>query len=344
MASALTISPPISCASFKARPDLPLAVGPAIKMILLFFLSGIGMFHTVATLICNPNDPQFDNELAGKLSCHLDHEDFGSPTRRVLSSRSAEEYLFHLDRQYIAKLHNELRTYLKNKPVDIHVQPIAGRRKRLLIADMDSTIIEQECIDELAEYAGKRAEISDITERAMRGELDFEAALKERVAMLKGLPESVLQETFDKRITLTPGAKTLVQTMNKLGAVTALVSGGFTFFTSRVAAACGFQIDQANELIIENGVLTGEVKMPILGRQAKEDALRRIAAENGIDLNETIAVGDGANDLSMLEAAGLGVAFFAKPAVAEMADARIDHSDLTALLFFQGIAQSEFAD
>ena len=216
--------------------------------------------------------------------------------------------------------------------------------KRLLIADMDSTIIEQECIAEIAEYAGKRAQISDITERAMRGELDFEASLKERVAMLKGLPESVLQETFDKRISLTPGAKKLVQTMKKHGAVTALVSGGFTFFTQRVAAACGFQINQANELIVENGVLTGEVKMPVLGRQAKEDALRRIAAENDIDLSQTIAVGDGANDLSMLGAAGLGVAFRAKPAVAEMADARIDHGDLTALLFLQGISKSEFAD
>ena len=216
--------------------------------------------------------------------------------------------------------------------------------RRLLIADMDSTIIQQECIDELAEFAGKRAEISAITERAMRGELDFDSALKERVAMLKGLPISVLQETFDKRITLTPGARTLVQTMNSLGAVTALVSGGFTFFTARIAEACGFQYNQANELLVKDGKLTGEVAMPILGRAAKEEALMRLAADHGIDLSDTLAVGDGANDLSMLNKAGLGVAFHAKPAVAEVADARIDYGDLTALLYLQGIPQSDFSD
>jgi phosphoserine phosphatase len=230
----------------------------------------------------------------------------------------------------------------QGRPIDVNLIDIDRRRKRLLIADMDSTIIQQECIDELAEFAGKRAEISAITERAMRGELDFEAALKERVAMLKGLPETVLQETFDNRITLTPGAKTLVRKMNDAGAVTALVSGGFTFFTSRVAAACGFEIHQANELIVEDGVLTGQVRAPILGQAAKQEALMRIAAENGVALAETLAVGDGANDLAMLEKSGLGVAFHAKPAVAEAADARIDYGDLTALLYLQGYADSEF--
>ncbi len=235
-----------------------------------------------------------------------------------------------------------MKDFLGEKPIDVVAQGTDHRRKRILIADMDSTIIEQECIDELAEFAGKRAEISAITERAMRGELDFEAALKERVAMLKGLPEKVLQETFETRITLTPGARALVQTMNRAGAVTALVSGGFTFFTSRVAAACGFQIHQANELIVENGVLTGEVHEPVLGRAAKQEALTRIAAEHDIALAETLAVGDGANDLAMLEKAGLGVAFRAKPAVAKAADASILHGDLTALLFLQGYADSEF--
>ncbi len=226
--------------------------------------------------------------------------------------------------------------------IDANLVPTKDRRKKLLIADMDSTIIEQECIDELADYAGKRTEISEITERAMRGEIDFEAALKARVAMLKGLPVSALEATFRDRITLTPGAKTLVATMNRLDAVTALVSGGFTFFTSRVAAATGFQTAQANSLVIENDALTGEVAEPILGRSAKQAALERLCAENGLALSDTLAVGDGANDLSMLGRAGLGVAFHAKPAVAEAAHARINHGDLTALLYLQGIPQAEF--
>ena len=203
-------------------------------------------------------------------------------------------------------------------------------------------MIEQECIDELADFAGRRAEISEITERAMRGELDFEDALRARVAMLKDLPVSVLEEAYEKQITLTPGAKTLVATMNAFGAATALVSGGFTFFTERVVAAVGFQSHQANELLIENDKLTGLVGEPILGREAKEQALIRLTENHSLTLDQTIAVGDGANDLSMLERAGLGVAFRAKPAVAEAAHARINHGDLTALLYLQGISQAEF--
>ena len=228
-------------------------------------------------------------------------------------------------------------------PIDLNILPAANRRKRLLIADMDSTIIEQECIDELAEFAGKRAEISAITERAMRGELEFEAALKERVAMLQGVPESALTNTFEQRISLSPGARTLVQTMRGLGAFTALVSGGFTFFADRVAAAAGFQATQANDLRLKNGLLTGGIVEPVLGRAAKKDALNRIANEIGIAADQTIAVGDGANDLSMLGCAGLGVAYHAKPAVAKAAHARIDHGDLTALLYLQGVKMSEFA-
>ena len=236
-----------------------------------------------------------------------------------------------------------LRLLGRHAGLDINILPAANRRKKLLIADMDSTIIQQECIDELADFAGKRAEISAITERAMRGELDFEGALKERVAMLKGLPESVLAETFATRITLTPGAETLVKTMNANGAMTALVSGGFTFFTGRVAEKTGFQYNQANTLSLNGGVLSGAVAEPILGRAAKQEALERIAKEKGISLGETIAVGDGANGLSMLSRSGLGVAFRAKPAVAEAAHARIDHGDLTALLYLQGIPQAAFA-
>ncbi|PQA87334.1 phosphoserine phosphatase SerB [Hyphococcus luteus] len=230
----------------------------------------------------------------------------------------------------------------REERVDVNIVPERSRRKKLLIADMDSTIIQQECIDEIAEYAGKRDEISAITEKAMRGELDFEGALRERVAMLKGLSESVLQETFDKRITLTPGAETLVKTMNEAGAATALVSGGFTFFTSRVAVAAGFRHNQANELLVKDGELSGEVREPILGRAAKEEALVRLAEENEIDLAETMAVGDGANDLSMLDRSGLGVAFHAKPAVAKAARARIHYGDLTALLYLQGLKDEEF--
>lgn len=237
---------------------------------------------------------------------------------------------------------DDLRRQAGDAPLDINIIPAESRRKKLLIADMDSTIIQQECIDELAEYAGKRAEISDITEQAMRGELDFEEALKARVGMLNDLPETVLAQTFAERITLTPGARTLVQTMNAMGAVTALISGGFTFFTERVAEAAGFQQHQANKLFVQDGRLTGSVAEPILGREAKREALIRIAGQKGISAEETLAVGDGANDLSMLGEASLGVAFHAKPAVAAAAHARIDHGDLTALLYLQGIPQDEF--
>lgn len=299
------------------------------------------MSHIVLTLICNPGTPSLSNEFGGKLSDHFVHEDFGAPQRTVLSAGIAEDYLFD-DSVDPKDLAAATRSFIGDRSIDVVTQKSDDRKKRLLIADMDSTIIEQECIDELAEFAGKRAEISAITERAMRGELDFEAALKERVAMLKGLSESVLQEAFDAHISLTPGAKNLVATMNANGAITALISGGFTFFTSRVAKACGFQRHQANILHTENGTLTGEVADPILGREAKESALQRIAEEQSIPLEKTLAVGDGANDLSMLGKAGLGVAFHAKPAVAKAADARIDHGDLTALLYIQGYKASEF--
>lgn len=235
-----------------------------------------------------------------------------------------------------------MRQKAANAHLDVNVIPAENRQKKLLIADMDSTIIQQECIDELAEHAGKRAEISAITEQAMRGELDFEAALKARVGMLKDLPETVLAQTFESRIKLTPGAQTLVETMNAMGAMTALISGGFTFFTERVAKAAGFQHHQANVLLLDGGRLSGEVTEPILGREAKREALVRLAGEYGVSMSETLSVGDGANDLAMLGEAGLGVAFHAKPAVAAAADVQINHGDLTALLYLQGIPQAEF--
>jgi len=226
--------------------------------------------------------------------------------------------------------------------VDVNLVPAVNRQKKLLIADMDSTMISVECIDELADFAGVKAEVSAITERAMRGELDFDGALRERVALLKGLPESALAECYAERIRLNPGARRLIATMNRVGAYTALVSGGFTYFTEKVAVEAGFQYHQANSLLLENGHLSGKVGTPILGRQAKLDTLKTLAAQKGLTAEDIIAVGDGANDRAMIEAAGLGVAYRAKPTLAALADAKLEHSDLTALLALQGIAESEY--
>lgn len=225
---------------------------------------------------------------------------------------------------------------------DVNVVAAEGRRKRLLVADMDSTIIGVECIDELADFAGLKAEVAAITERAMRGELDFEAALVERVALLAGLPASDLEECYAERVRLNPGALVLVRTMAALRAETLLVSGGFTYFTERVAAAAGFAHHQANRLLVVGGVLSGEVARPILGREAKRVALETHCRAMGIAPGETLAVGDGANDIDMIRAAGLGVGYRPKPALAAVADARLEHSDLSALLALQGIPEPEW--
>jgi phosphoserine phosphatase len=242
------------------------------------------------------------------------------------------------------RLTGRLAALLAGQPIDINFVAAdpAQRRKKLLVADMESTIIEQECLDELASYAGLRDRISDITSRAMRGELAFEAALSERVLLLKGLDAGILEEIYAERVTLMPGAATLVATMRRDGAHCALVSGGFTFFTERIAARLGFDSAQANVLEIAAGQLTGRVRQPILGRQAKLAALEQLTRELGLHAEETLAVGDGANDLAMLRAAGFGVAFRAKPMVAEAAALRIDHADLTALLYLQGYAGQDF--
>lgn len=226
--------------------------------------------------------------------------------------------------------------------IDANVVPAQGRRKRLLIADMDSTIINVECIDELADFAGVKPQVAAITEAAMRGDLDFEGALEARVALLAGLPEGVLARCYDERVRLNPGARVMVRTMAALGADTRLVSGGFSFFSERVAAAAGFAGHQANRLLIEDGKLTGEVARPILGREAKRAALAAAVAEAGITAGDAVAIGDGANDLGMIGLAGLGVAWRAKPAVAAAADARLDHSDLTAVLALQGIPERDW--
>lgn len=227
--------------------------------------------------------------------------------------------------------------------VDLVVQPAEGRRKRMLLADMDSTMIGQECIDELADMAGVGAHVTAITARAMNGELDFETALIERVALLKGLPESVIVQVLAERITYTPGGRELIATMQGEGGYAALVSGGFTAFSGAVAAHLGFDEHRANTLLAEGGLLTGQVARPILGREAKVAALDDITARLGITPAEVLAVGDGANDLGMLHRAGAGVALHAKPAVAAQCDIRINHGDLSALLYIQGYAVSDFA-
>jgi phosphoserine phosphatase len=229
-------------------------------------------------------------------------------------------------------------------PIDIVMQPQGIRRKRLLLADMDSTMIGQECIDELAAYVGKKAHVAEITERAMRGEIAFAPALIERVALLIGLPASIIDEVIAKHITLTPGGPALVATMRAHGAYTCLVSGGFTLFTARIAAMIGFDEARANTLLVDgHGRLTGRVAEPILGREAKLETLVELRQRHGLAPVDTLVVGDGANDLAMIMDAGLGIAYHAKPAVAAAASARIDHGDLTALLFAQGYRREEFA-
>ncbi len=232
---------------------------------------------------------------------------------------------------------------LQKRGVDLVVQPSENRRKKMLLADMDSTMIQQECIDELAAEAGVGERVADITARAMNGELDFDAALKERVGLLKGLPETVIDKVLAERIDLMPGGPVLLAKMKANGAYAALVSGGFTAFTAKVAATLGFDQNRANTLNVADGVLTGTVGLPILGREAKVQALKEITAELNITAEDVMAVGDGANDLGMLGLAGAGVALHAKPSVAAQCDIRINHGDLTALLFIQGYSAADFA-
>ena len=276
--------------------------------------------------------------LAASLAAAAASAASGSGLRWLADGLAAE---FDLDADGHADPEAAIRAALADAPVDVAVLPAADRRKRLLIADMDSTIIGCECIDELADFAGVKDEVAAITERAMRGELDFPEALRHRVSLLKGLPLTALQRAYDERVRLNPGARTLVRTMRAAGAVTALISGGFTFFTGLVGAAAGFAFNRANTLREADGVLTGEVDEPILGREAKLAALNDLAAQNDIPPALTLAVGDGANDLAMIGAAGLGVAYRAKPVVAAAADARLEYADLTALLYAQGYTGDE---
>ena len=233
------------------------------------------------------------------------------------------------------------RDLAQSAKLDINLVAVVKRKKKLLIADMDSTIINVECLDELADMAGLKPRIAAITERAMRGEIEFEAALKERVGLLKGLGLDALERTYAQRVRLNPGAKNLLATMRANGAHTMLVSGGFGYFTRRVAEAAGFHAERGNTLLDDGAALTGEVGMPILGREAKLQALEEAVAHLRISFDETLAVGDGANDLAMIQKAGLGVAYHAKPVVAQAAGAAIAHNDLTALLYLQGYKDSD---
>ena len=235
----------------------------------------------------------------------------------------------------------EARARAEGLELDINLVSTISRRKKLLVADMDSTIINVECLDELADMAGLKPQIAAITERAMRGELEFEAALRERVGMLKGLKLDALEKTYVERVRLNPGAKSLLATMRANGAHTMLVSGGFGYFTQRVAEAAGFHVERGNTLLDDGERLTGEVGTPILGRAAKLQALEEAVTRLGIDFAESMAVGDGANDLAMIQKAGLGVAYHAKPVVAAAAGAAINHNDLTALLYLQGYSDDE---
>ncbi|MEJ0013365.1 MAG: phosphoserine phosphatase SerB [Bauldia sp.] len=261
----------------------------------------------------------------------------------VLAANEAID-LFFSSPDFIETHRATLEAKIAGRPVDVVVQPVANRRKRLLVADMDSTIIGQECIDDLADFVGLKAKVAAITDRAMRGEIEFEPALRERVSLLAGLPVDTIDKVIAERVTLNPGAKALVWTMRANGATAILVSGGFTAFAEKVAAMVGFNESRANVLLTAHGELTGKVEEPILGRSAKlatlEDAMIRLS----IPEERTLAVGDGANDLAMIRRASLGVAYHAKPKVAEAAAARIDHADLTALLYAQGYKRHQFVE
>ncbi len=259
-----------------------------------------------------------------------------------LCDEVAADIRFGDGREDVAAMADRLREARADLPIDIVVQPQAVRRKRLFLADMDSTMIGQECVDELADFVGKKAHVAAITERAMRGEIAFEPALRERVALLRGLSVDVVDRVIAERIRLTPGGRELVATMRAHGAYTCLISGGFTLFTQPIAARIGFQENRGNELVVRDGKLTGEVSEPILGRDAKLATLLELRESFDLDNIDTLVAGDGANDLGMIGEAGLGVAYHAKPAVAAAAAVRIDHGDLTALLYAQGFAREEF--
>jgi phosphoserine phosphatase len=287
---------------------------------------------SVLCLISNPLEPALDLPLLQRVQAEIGGE-INWLTQRVAAEIIKPKHAEPVD---------AARAMVADKPIDVALVPLANRRKRLLIADMDSTMIDQECIDELADAVGIKDEVAAITARAMNGELDFEAALRTRVKLLKGLKVSRMEEVRRERITFAPGGRALVQTMKTHGAFTSLVSGGFTFFADYIGKRIGFDEAMANILEVDGDALDGTVRSPILGREAKLSRLMTLAAYHDIPLAATLAVGDGANDLDMIKAAGLGVALHAKPVVAAEAQVRIDHGDLTALLYLQGYTDEDF--
>ncbi len=287
----------------------------------------------IATLLTNPAHP-----VLGRVTVESLRDAWGGGDALWLNPGVAAEFAL----PEVPANRWQVWSGLQGIGVDLVIQTAVGRRKHLLIADMDSTMIEQECIDELADAAGVGAHVAGITARAMNGELDFEDALRERVGLLAGLPETVIADVIRDRITLMPGGRALLATMKAQGAYAALVSGGFTAFTAAIAGVLGFDENRANTLIIKDGVLTGQVAVPVLGRAAKVQALHEISTRLGITPADAIAVGDGANDLGMLGLAGTGVALHAKPSVQSECDIRINHGDLTGLLYLQGYSRAEF--
>lgn len=286
---------------------------------------------TVLCLIANPADPAIDSALVAAIQ----HETKGQIN--WLHQRIACE----IEAPRAADPVAAARAVIGNRPVDVALVPAEGRRKQVLVADMDSTMIEQECIDELADAVGIKAEVAAITERAMNGELDFEQALRTRVALIKGLERAAIEEIRRERITLAPGGRALIHTMKAYGAYTSLVSGGFTFFADYFAKRIGFDEAIANVLEFDGEKLTGMVASPIVDKSTKLHRLQALAAERNLPMTATMAVGDGANDLDMIKAAGFGVALHAKPHVAAQAGIRIDHGDLTALLYLQGFTDED---
>lgn len=294
----------------------------------------------IASLIASPDKPVLTDTQLAYLVSELPRAGLVD----WLAPGIAAEIPFVMRTQALPDVWETASDIVGDLPIDLNIFPAVERRKRLLVADMDSTIIEQECIDELAEVVGIKAEIAAITERAMRGEIAFEPALRERVALLKGVDQRAIARIVEERITATPGAATLVRTMRAHGAYTALITGGFTLFAEPVASRIGFDEHRANRLEFSGSEMTGRVEEPILGAASKRAALIELRDRLGLAHEDTMAVGDGANDLHMLAEAGLGVAFRAKPAVAEAATARVRHGDLTALLYLQGYRRSDFAE
>ena len=290
----------------------------------------------ILTLICNPENPQLDDAMCQKIS-----QQFGGDGINWLNPETACDVLLPSNNES-QSMRSTVKSILNGRAVDIIIQSAENRRKKILIADMDSTIIAQECIDELAVESGNGDKVAAITERAMNGEIGFSNALRERVELMKGLAESVIGDVLRDRVTINAGAKQMVATLRKHGTFCALVSGGFTAFSKQIADTVGFNETHANELLIENGILTGKVREPVLGKEAKVERLDEFCSRLNLARKDAMSVGDGANDLPMLKAAGTGIAYHAKPAVVAQCENHIEHGDLTALLYAQGYHIDEF--